>query len=76
MSDAKMGNIELMDIRAKEAHAATTKWAVEIVGIYAKSLKEIGLTIGPEDEKLIIRESMRAARVLAEGITKEIESKL
>jgi hypothetical protein len=76
MSDTKMGNIELMDIRAKEAHAATTKWAVEIVSIYAKSLKEIGLTIGPEDEKLIIGESMRAARALAEGITKDIESKL
>jgi len=76
MSDAKMSNIEVMDMRAKEAHAATTKWAIEIVGIYTKSLKEIGLTIGPEDEKLIIRESMRAARVLAEGITKEIESKL
>jgi hypothetical protein len=76
MSDTKMGNIELMDIRAREAHAATTKWAVEIVGIYAKSLKEIGLTIGPEDEKLIIGESMKAARALAEGITKDIESKL
>jgi hypothetical protein len=76
MSDTKMGNIELMDMRAKEAHAATTKWAIEIVGIYAKSLKEIGLKIGPEDEKLIIGESMRAARVLAEGITKDIESKL
>jgi hypothetical protein len=76
MSDTKMGNIELMDIRAREAHAATTKWAIEIVGIYAKSLKEVGLTIGPEDEKLIIGESMKAARVLAEGITKDIESKL
>ena len=76
MGDNKMGNIELMDIRAKEAHAATTKWAIEIVGIYAKSLREIGLTIGPEDEKLIIGESMKAARALAEGITKDIESKL
>ena len=71
-----MGNIEIMDMRAKEAHAATIKWAVEIVGIYSKSLKEIGLTIGPEDEKLIIKEALGSARLLADVITKDIESKL
>ena len=71
-----MGNIELMDIRAREAHAATTKWAIEIVGIYAKSMSDVGLKIGPEDHNLLIKESMKAARALAEGITKEIESKL
>jgi hypothetical protein len=76
MSDTKMGNIELMDIRAREAHAATTKWAIEIVGIYAKSMSDVGLKIGPEDHNLLIKESMKAARALAEGITKEIESKL
>jgi hypothetical protein len=76
MSDTKMSDIKFMDMRAKEAHAATTKWAIEIASIYAKSMSDVGLTIGPEDHDLLIKESMKAARALAEGITKDIEGKL
>jgi hypothetical protein len=69
MSDTKMSDIKFMDMRAKEAHAATAKWVLEIVTIYAKYMST-------EDHDLFIKESMKAARFLAERAIKDIEDKL
>lgn len=71
-----MSNIDLVDVRAKEAYSATVKWATEIVTIYAKSLSDFGLTIAAEEEAFIIREAMKAARSLSEKIIKDIEGGL
>lgn len=71
-----MSNIDLMDVSAKEAYSATVKWAAEIVRIYAKSMSDVGITIGPEDNDFVIKEAVKAARILAEKITKDIEAKL
>ena len=70
MSDTKMSDIKFMDMRIKkEAHLATAKWVLEIVTIYTKSMST-------EDHDLLIRESMKAARFLAERAIKDLEDKL